>query len=123
MRFAGLFVAASMIALPAAAQEADGAALFKQHCSMCHGDPNVEGSVSRLGPELHKLQGRTAGTTEFLRYSPAMRSSGLVWDSATLDTYLVNPRATVRGTTMAFPGLRDEAARKLLVEYILGAAE
>lgn len=123
MKIRAIATAALLTAAPTAAQNMDGEALFKRNCAMCHGDPNVEASVSRLGPDLHGLAGRKAGTLDFRRYSPAMRASEITWTHSTLNKYLENPRKAVRGTTMAFPGLRDEAARKQLIEYLLQTAE
>ncbi|MEE4350254.1 MAG: c-type cytochrome [Pacificimonas sp.] len=107
---------------PALSQD-DMAELFARQCATCHGDPNVEGSLSRLGPHLVDLEGRLAGDTDYRRYSPGLKSSGVVWNTETLDAYLLNPRATIRGTMMAYPGLRDGEDRARLVAYILGDTE
>ncbi|MBZ6379974.1 hypothetical protein B5C34_14190 [Pacificimonas flava] len=107
---------------PSFAQD-DPAKLFAKQCGICHGDPNIADSKSRLGPDLHGLSGRTAGTSDFARYSPAMKRSDIVWSNKTLDMFLAAPRTTVRGTIMAYPGLKDDSARKRLVRYILSASE
>ena len=99
----------------------DAAAIFKLRCGACHGDPNVKGAPSRLGPDLIALNGRPAAAASFPRYSPGLKASKLVWDKKTLDAFLLNPRGTVRGTTMAFPGLKDAGERAAVVAYVLGA--
>ena len=45
-------------------------------------------------------------------------AGGLVWDEATLRDYLHNPRAKVKGTKMAFPGLKDDTDIANLVAYL-----
>ena len=114
-------LAAATAALPAAAAEPDGAVLFKRHCGVCHTGPADAATATKLGPHLQDLAGKTAGSTDFRRYSPAMKASKLVWDAGSLDQYLKNPRAAVRGTTMAFPGLRKEDERKAVIDYLLNA--
>jgi cytochrome c2 len=47
-----------------------------------------------------------------------MLASGLKWDDATLDKYLENPMGMVPGTKMSFGGLKDEAKRKEVIEYL-----
>ena len=117
-----LLLAAMAVTAPVAAADGpDAAGVFKLRCGTCHGDPGIEGSVSRLGPDLHKLSGRAAASGDYARYSPGLKASGIVWNADTLDAYLLNPRATVRGTTMAFPGLRAPEERKAVVDYLLAA--
>ena len=60
--------------------------------------------------------GKTAGTHEGFKYSPAMvdaGKAGLVWDEAKLTEYLHNPKAMVKGTKMAFPGLKKAEDRAI----------
>jgi cytochrome c len=47
-----------------------------------------------------------------------MRNSGLVWDSASLDTYLTNPQKMVPGGKMSFAGLKDSKDRKAVIDYL-----
>jgi cytochrome c len=88
-------------------------------CRACH--KVGEGASNGVGPHLNGLFGRTAGTTEGFRYSKAMETAGedgLVWTEETLAEYLANPRKMVRGTRMAFAGLRDEEDIKAVLAYI-----
>ncbi|WP_246748631.1 c-type cytochrome [Rhizobium setariae] len=110
------------IALPhgAVAQEGDaeaGAVVFKK-CAVCH---VVDTDKNKVGPSLNHVFGRTAGTHPDFSYSTAMKEAGaggLVWDEATLRDYLHNPRAKVKGTKMAFPGLKDDTDIANLVTYL-----
>ncbi len=107
---------AVMAALPARAQDAEaGQVVFKQVCGICH--DAAEGK-NRIGPSLHALVGRTAGQVPNFRYSEANKNSGLVWDTATLDRYLLNPKAVIPGTTMSYAGMKDDHKRADLVAYL-----
>lgn len=104
----------------AVAQEGDptaGAVVFKK-CATCH---VVETDNNKVGPSLNGVLGRKAGTHPDFSYSPAMLAAGeggLVWDEPTLRDYLHNPRKKVKGTKMAFPGLKDEADITNVVAYL-----
>lgn len=89
-------------------------AAFAQ-CSACH---QVAPDRNGAGPTLAGVFGAQAGHISGYRYSDAMRASGIVWDETSLDAYLRNPRAVVSGTTMAYPGLDDDAKRKAIIEYL-----
>jgi cytochrome c len=47
-----------------------------------------------------------------------MADSGMVWNEANLDRYLTNPREALPGNTMAYPGMRDAAQRKAVIDYL-----
>lgn len=91
-------------------------AAFAQ-CSVCH---SVEPGQNSIGPSLAGVFGAKAGHVGDFAYSPAMRESGLKWDEATLDTYLKAPRELAPGTIMSYAGLRDDAARAELIEWLKG---
>ncbi|MBX3568696.1 MAG: cytochrome c family protein [Rhizobiaceae bacterium] len=93
-------VAASWAADSSVAQEADAAAgerLFRQRCGACH---QIETARNGVGPHLQDVAGRAAGSVGGYNYSPALRASGITWTPETLETYLANPTAMVRGTRM-----------------------
>ena len=76
-----------------------------------------------MGPSLHGVFGRTAGTEEGFKYSDAMKESGIVWSEETLDVYLTKPKDMVPGTRMAFPGLKDEQDRADIIAYLKEATQ
>lgn len=93
---------------------AKGERVFGQ-CRACHvADPGV----NRVGPSLHGIVGRTAGSIEGFRYSAANKNSGLVWSEEQLFTYLEAPQRTIPGTTMAFAGLKNPQDRADVIAYL-----
>lgn len=98
----------------AASAAAEGMALFSQRCQVCH---SVEpGRNSPLGPSLHEVVGRPAGSAEF-RYTPALKNSGITWTREKLNEYLAAPIAAVPGTRMVI-SLPDEAQRQAVIDYL-----
>ncbi|CAN7665206.1 c-type cytochrome [Neorhizobium tomejilense] len=118
-----LLIGASIVAVSsfdALAQEGDataGATVFKK-CATCH---VVDSDTNKVGPSLNKLFGRKAGTHPNFAYSTGMKAAGdggLVWDEAALRDYLHNPKAKVKGTKMAFVGVKDEQEITNLIAYL-----
>ena len=97
------------------ASAADGADIFNDNCAVCH---STEPGTNKLGPSLAGIVGRKSANLQDYAYSPAMTKLGAAWDKATLDKYLADPQGMVPGTKMLFPGLKDEADRKALIEYL-----
>ncbi len=89
-------------------------AAFAQ-CVSCHA---VEAGKNGVGPSLAGIFGKTAGSVAGFAYSEANKNSGLIWDEATLDTYLINPMKMVPGTKMTYAGMADPAKRKEVIEYL-----
>ena len=109
------FFALSGTQVFAAGDVAAGEKVFKK-CKACH---VVNKEQNRTGPHLVNLFGRTAGSLEgYKKYSKAMKSSSIVWDEETLDAYLKAPKKYVKGTRMAFAGLKKDADRANVIAYI-----
>ena len=110
--FLSLSMSASLSAQ--AGDIAKGEKVFKK-CKACH---VVDKEKNKTGPHLVGIIGRAAGSVDsFKRYSKAMKASGLVWDAETLDAYLENPKKYLKGTKMAFAGLKKEADRQNIIAY------
>jgi len=97
-----------------AGDAANGAKLFAQ-CKICH---SVEPGKNGLGPSLHDVVGRKAGTEAGFTYSPAMKNSGLTWTDAELSEYLRAPMKLVPGTKMAFAGIANDKDRADVIAYL-----
>jgi cytochrome c len=96
-----------------------GEQIFNQ-CRPCH---SLEAGKNGIGPSLHGFLGRKAGTIPGYNYSPAMQSSGVVWDEDTLAKFLADPNGSIPGTKMVIAGIRDEAQRDDLIAYLKEAAQ
>ena len=105
-------------------------ALFTQQSAQAGGDPARGEEIYRrcmachsiehdlVGPHHAGLFGRKAGSLPGYDYSPAMRAAGWIWDAATLDRFLANPRGVVPGTKMGFAGVQDPDERADLIAYL-----
>lgn len=103
-----------------AAQAADGdAAAGKTVFNVCKACHTIEaGGPNRVGPNLHGIVGRKAGTHDGFSFSAQMKDSGITWDEAKLNEYLKDPKAAVPGNKMAFAGVKDDAKRADLIAYL-----
>lgn len=108
--------------LTSAAQAGDTAAGKKvfNKCKACH--TIDEGGKKRVGPNLHGIIGKAAGTSEGFKYSKAMTESGIVWDEAKLGEFLTKPKDVVPKTKMAFPGIKKPEQLENLIAYIVEAS-
>ncbi|HSC63073.1 MAG TPA: cytochrome c family protein [Caldimonas sp.] len=100
----------SAAALPAG-DPARGKTLY-QGCESCHSIDEND-----VGPKHRGVFGRRAGTVPDYAYSPALKGSGITWNEANLDRWLVNPSAMVPGTKMFFR-IDDAQARADLIAYL-----
>lgn len=121
---AAAVAALTVLAGPALAEgDAEAGKKVFNKCKACHavGD----GAKNRVGPHLNDVFGRTAGTAEGYKYSKAMIAAGedgLVWDDAAMAEYLANPRAMIKGTKMAFAGLKKDADIANVSAYLKSVA-
>lgn len=114
---AALSLGFATLGTPVFAMEGDaakGEKVFKK-CKACH---KLEEGKRAVGPSLYGVIGREAGALEGFKYSKAMMESGLTWDVETMAEFLAKPKALVKGTKMAFPGLRKEKQIADVIAYI-----
>jgi cytochrome c len=93
---------------------AAGEVAFVQ-CKVCH---SLEEGKVMLGPSLHKIMGRAAGSVAGYSYSAAMKSSGIAWTEDKLFAYLEKPQAVVPGTKMSFAGYPDPQKRADVIAWL-----
>ena len=92
-----------------------GEKVFKK-CSACH--QIAAGGKNMIGPNLWSVIGRTAGSVSDYKYSKAMVAYGKEWSFEEMNSYLVKPQAYVKGTKMAFAGLRKEKDRASVILFM-----
>jgi len=112
-------IALTLAGQASAADPAKGKRVFNK-CKACH---SLEPGKKRIGPSLHGVFGRKAGTAAGFKFSPAMQKANIVWNEKTLDEYLTKPRTMVKGTRMVFPGLSKAAERADLIAYLKQATK
>lgn len=117
---AAAIVLASCGTVPALADgdPVEGAKIFKKKCSSCH---FIDRDRRKVGPHLVGILGRSVASVEDYNYSDAMEAfgaDGRVWDEETLTIYLRKPKATVKKTTMVFPGFKKDEDIEDLLAYL-----
>jgi cytochrome c len=114
--FSALSLLASLAPVAAAQEESEGKVAFNNSCRTCH---SFKAGDNRLGPSLHGIVGRKAGTLEGFAFSPSMKASGITWDEANLDKFISDPNAVVSGNKMQpFGGIADAGERKKIIDYL-----
>ena len=138
MKKLALFALAAAIALPMGVASNDAVAMDEakalkkmikrgkkvaiKQCFACH-DITQE-KQNRVGPPLWGIYGKSAASVEGYEYSDAQKSKkdSIVWDEATLHTYLQDPKSLVPGNKMAYPiaGVKvmSDKQRKNVIEFL-----
>jgi cytochrome c len=106
MRLLVVALAGLLAPLPALAQDAQAGQRVFAQCRACH--QVGETAKNLIGPKLNGLFGRPAGTIEGFSYSPANKTSGIVWDEAIFADYIRDPKARMPGTKMVYAGLKND---------------
>ena len=115
LAFAGMMLAT---AREGVAQDAAAGEMVFKKCQVCH---IVDSDKNKVGPSLMGVIGRAAGTHEGFKYSTAMADAGktgVIWDEPTLTTYLHDPKAFIKGTKMAFVGLKADDEVANVIAYL-----
>ncbi len=94
---------------------ATGEKVFKK-CAACHSI--VKGGKNNIGPALYNVVGRQIGVVNDYKYSKALAGYGKEWTFEELNGYLIKPAKWIKGTKMAFAGLRKEKDRASVILYL-----
>ena len=102
-------------ALMALGDVSSGEKIFKK-CAACHSI--VKGGKNNIGPALYNVVGRKVGLISDYKYSKAMSEYKKAWTFEELNGYLIKPAKWIKGTKMAFAGLRKEKDRASVIKYL-----
>ena len=94
---------------------AHGEKVFKK-CSACH--LVAKGGKNKIGPALYGIVGKASAVSEGYSYSKAMKAYGKNWSFEELNGFLIKPQAHIKGTKMAFAGLRKERDRASVILFM-----
>ena len=102
-------------ALMALGDVASGEKIFKK-CAACHSIN--KGGKHKIGPALYNVVGRKVGGVEDYKYSKALIAYEKEWTFEELNGFLIKPAKHIKGTKMAYAGLRKEADRASVIKYL-----
>ena len=92
-----------------------GKKIFKK-CAACHSI--TQGGGNKIGPSLYNVVGRTVGSISDYKYSKSLISYGKEWTFEELNGFLVKPATWIKGTKMAYAGLKKEKDRASVIMYL-----
>ena len=93
----------------------NGIKVFKK-CAACHSI--IKGGKNAIGPALYNVVGRKVGAVEDYKYSKALAAYDKEWTFEELNGFLKKPAKYIKGTKMAYAGLRKESDRASVIKYL-----
>ena len=94
---------------------AHGEKVFKK-CAACHSIKS--GGGNKIGPALYNVVGRKVGILNDYKYSKALAEYGKNWSFEELNGFLLKPKNWIKGTKMAYAGLKKENDRASVIKYL-----
>jgi cytochrome c len=126
MRTVSSIVCAICLTLPLSSvmsQDADtdpGRLAFNNACRTCH---STRQGDNRLGPSLHHVVGRKAGSLPNYRYSSALQGADFVWDQDKLERFIAKPDEVLPGNAMKpYGGLASAEERAKVIAFLQSPA-
>jgi len=104
-----------IMSLFASASATDGEKIFKR-CAACHSI--VKGGENKIGPALYNVLSRKAGSLSNYKYSKAMITFAKKWTPQEMDGFLEKPKAWIKGTKMAYAGIKNPKERASLILFM-----
>ena len=92
-----------------------GKKIFKK-CAACHSIN--KGGSNKIGPALYNVVGRQVGGVSDYKYSKALQKYNNVWSFEELNGFLLKPAKWIKGTKMAYVGLKKEKDRASIIKYL-----
>ncbi len=104
-----------LAALLAKASADKGQGIAKK-CGQCH--TFNKGGAKRIGPNLYGIVGRALGAVGGFAFSKGLKAKVGDWDYQSLDKFIAKPKDFIKGTKMAFPGIKKPQQRADLILYL-----
>ena len=101
--------------LMAMGDAAAGKKIFKK-CAACHSI--TKGGKNKIGPALYNVVGRKVGDVTDYKYSKALAAYDKEWNFVELNGFLIKPAKYIKGTKMAYAGLKKEKDRASIIKYL-----
>jgi len=102
-------------ALMAMGDVVSGEKIFKK-CAACHSIK--KGGKNKIGPALYNVVGRKVGGVKDYKYSKALAGYEKSWTFEELNGFLLKPAKWIKGTKMAYAGLKKEKDRASIIKYL-----
>ena len=94
----------------------DDAKKVWKKCSACHSIK--KGGKNKIGPALYNILGRNVADLDNYKYSKALMAYGKTWTFEEMNGFLKKPQAYIKGTKMAFAGLKKEKERASVILFM-----
>jgi len=94
----------------------DDAKKVWKKCSACHSIK--KGGKNKIGPTLYNVLGRNVADLDDYKYSKALMAYGKTWTFEEMNGFLKKPQAYIKGTKMAFAGLKKEKDRASILLFM-----
>jgi cytochrome c len=107
-------------ALLASADVAKGAKLFKK-CATCH--TTGSGGKNKIGPNLWNIVNSERGAKSGFKYSKALVAKTGNWTYASLNAFLAKPKEYIKGSKMAFAGIKKARDRAAVIAFLRGLSD
>ena len=105
----------NIMAIFASTSAAEGAKVFKK-CAACHSI--AKDGKNKIGPALWGVIGRKTGSLSDYKYSKALLAYGKEWSFEEMNGFLIKPKDWIKGTKMAYAGLKKEDERASVILYL-----
>ncbi len=102
-----------------AAIDDETARIAVDRCTLCH---SLKKDEVHSGPPLWGVFGSSVASAQGFIYSEAMKSTEKVWDIATLNAFIADPRMAIPGNAMAKSGddirVEDQESRWAIIAFL-----
>ena len=78
----------------------------------------AKGGKNKIGPVLYGVLGKKSGSVSDYKYSKALIAHGKVWSFTEMNSFLIKPQAHIKGTKMAYAGVRNDKDRSSVILYM-----